>query len=131
MNNLPPFEHVLKIYKLLVDYLRAQFPPGFEVQAKFGHGAPAFRANFHSAIAKTAAKAYEEVMKMPCRYMLMGGSIPIVHKLAEACGAETALMGFGLDEDNIHAPNEHFGLDRFEQGFLTMGRILATLSTKR
>lgn len=127
---LVPNQDPEKIYKLLVDYLCAQFPAGFELKATYGHGAPAFRGNFHSPIAKTAAMSYEEVMKKPCRYMLSGGSIPIVAKLAEACGGEATLMGFGLDEDNIHAPNEHFGLDRFEMGYLTMGRIFAHLSEK-
>nr|NGX48107.1 hypothetical protein [Chlamydiota bacterium] len=65
-----------------------------------------------------------------CKTILSGGSIPITVELANASGAEAVMMGFGLDTDNIHAPNEHFGLDRFEQGFLTMGRILGQFNVE-
>jgi acetylornithine deacetylase/succinyl-diaminopimelate desuccinylase-like protein len=125
---LVPHQKPEKIYRQLCQYLEEHLPKGFEAKADLIHGTPAFRSNFDSLIAKTAVKAYEEVMKVPCRYKLSGGSIPIVGKLAEVSGAETVLMGFGLDEDNVHAPNECFGLKRFEQGFLTVGTLLANLS---
>lgn len=125
---LVPHQKPEKIYEIVCAHLKDQLPKGFEVKATLLHGGPAFRSNFDSSIAKTAASAYEEVMGAPCRYKLSGGSIPIVGKLAEVTGAETVLMGFGLDEDNVHAPNECFGLKRFEQGFLTVGTILANLA---
>jgi len=52
-----------------------------------------------------------------------------VTELSKACKAEVAMIGVSLDSDDIHAPNEHFGLDQFEQGVLTMGRILGRLTT--
>jgi len=51
-------------------------------------------------------------------------------ELAEVTGAETVLMGFGLDSDNIHAPNEHFGFDRLKKGFLTVGNLLEQFNAK-
>lgn len=57
----------------------------------------------------------------------IGGSIPIIGALAEASGAEAVLVGFGLEEDMIHAPNESFSLDQFEQGFLFCGSFLQAL----
>jgi hypothetical protein len=44
-----------------------------------------------------------------------------------ASGAEVVGMGYGLIDDAIHAPNEHFDMHRFEQGFLTVGRVLALI----
>jgi acetylornithine deacetylase/succinyl-diaminopimelate desuccinylase-like protein len=49
--------------------------------------------------------------------MWEGASIPIVARLAEVAGAEPLLVGFGLEEDNIHAPNESFSLEQFYRGF--------------
>ena len=117
-----------KIAQLIFDFLKAHAPKGLELKFSLLHGAKAFRSKIDSPIAKTVAKAYEEVLNQPCKNLIMGGSIPIVPSLAKVTGAETILMGYGLDDDDIHAPNEHFGLDRFKQGFLTIGRILSLLS---
>lgn len=125
---LVPNQDPIKIGECIARFLKANVPKGIEIDVEFHHGAKAFRSSFDSSIVKTAAKAYEEVFGQPCRYSLCGATIPIVTDLAVVSGAEVAMMGFGLPTDNIHAPNEHFGLDRFAQGFLTMGRILDILS---
>ena len=57
----------------------------------------------------------------------MGGSIPVTSNLKKACQGEVLLMGLGLDTDQIHAPNEHFGLERFRKGFLIMARAIQGL----
>jgi len=49
-----------------------------------------------------------------------GGSIPIVPLFRDILGANTVLMGFGLDSDSIHSPNEHFGLFNFYKGIETI-----------
>jgi acetylornithine deacetylase/succinyl-diaminopimelate desuccinylase-like protein len=125
---LVPHQDPEKIYERLVHFLCAEAPKGIDLSISEFHGAPAFASSFDAPIVKLVAKAYEEVLGKPCRYLLMGGSIPIVGELAKASGAATLAIGYGLDDDNIHAPNEHFGLDRFEQGFLTVGRILSALT---
>lgn len=112
-----------KIIEALKAHLSANIPKGLEVEITCDEGAPAFCSSKDAKIAKLTKMAYEEVMNKPCKSLLTGGSIPIVTKLAQTSGAETILMGFGLDTDQMHAPNEHFGVDRFELGFLTMGRI--------
>lgn len=125
---LVPHQKPADICKHLKAHLLKAMPRGMEVEVKFDQGSPAFRSNYDSFIAKLVAKAYEEVLGKPCQYCLTGGSIPITVELAHYSHADTVLMGYGLDSDQIHAPNEHFGLDRFEQGFLTMGRIFAKLN---
>ena len=66
------------------------------------------------------SQSYTDVFQKPCQKILIGGSIPIAVDLAEATGAQMVLVGLGLPDDRIHAPNERFGLDRFEKGFLTI-----------
>jgi acetylornithine deacetylase/succinyl-diaminopimelate desuccinylase-like protein len=121
---LVPHQDPIKIFKHFCDFIHSQAPKGLDLKISDYHGAAAFGSTFESPIVKMVAKAYEEVLEKPCLFQLMGGSIPIVGDLAKASGAAVVVMGFGLDDDEIHAPNEHFGVDRFEQGFLTMGRIL-------
>ena len=74
-----------------------------------------------NSIAYAAAKAaYEEsfgVTPVPHRG---GGSIPIVPMFEKELGIKSILMGFGLDSDAIHSPNEHFGLFNFFKGIETI-----------
>lgn len=124
---LVPDQDPKQIEKALIRCLESRTPKGMELKVVSHHGGKAFRSSPTSLIAKAAAQSFEEVFGKPCKCMLAGGSIPIVVDLAEISGAEVALMGVGLAEDAIHSPNEHFGLDRLEQGFLVMGRILGHL----
>jgi acetylornithine deacetylase/succinyl-diaminopimelate desuccinylase-like protein len=126
---LVPNQDPEKIAKAISDFLHASAPKGIEVKVDLHHGALAFRSAFDSSIVKLAALAYEEVFGEPCKYLFCGASVPIVVDLAHASHAEVAMIGVGLAGDDIHAPNEHFGLDRFELGYLTIGRILSRLST--
>lgn len=127
---LVPNQDPEKVFNSVKNYLESVISKEYELIIKPDHGAKAFRANENSLIAKVVSKAYEEVLETPCKKVLMGGSIPIVLELAKSCQAEALLMGYGLDTDQIHAPNEHFGLDRFEQGFLTIGSILSQFNEK-
>jgi acetylornithine deacetylase/succinyl-diaminopimelate desuccinylase-like protein len=124
---LVPDQDPEEIFSLVKKHLQANVPEGVELEVQWDSGAAAFRSSGKSNIAKVAAKGYEEVLKQPCKKILVGGSIPIVTELAKVADAETLVIGYGLDTDQIHAPNEHFGLDRFEQGFLTLGNIFKQL----
>ena len=121
---LVPDQDPKQIVQNISTFLTSHTPKGMQLKITTLQGAKAFRSSFDSPIVKMVAKSYEEVLRKPCRYLLGGGSIPIVRDLSEVSGAGVVIMGFGLDEDAIHAPNEHFGVDRFEQGFMTMARIL-------
>ena len=52
-----------------------------------------------------------------------GGSIPIIAQFEKELGVKTILMGFGLDSDAIHSPNEHFGLSNFYNGIETIANF--------
>jgi len=126
---LVPDQDPEKIHKAIAEYFRNAAPKGIEIKVDLLHGAPAYRSALDSFIVKTCGLAYEEIFGKPCKYLFCGASVPIVVDLARASNAEVAMIGVGLADDDIHAPNEHFGLDRFELGYLTIGRILSRLST--
>jgi acetylornithine deacetylase/succinyl-diaminopimelate desuccinylase-like protein len=90
-------------------------------------GAPAFRASAHGKLANAVSKAAEEVTGVRCQQVLAGGSIPVVAELAKAINAEVVGMGYGLDTDLIHAPNEHFDFHRFKLGFITVAGAMQRL----
>ena len=65
---------------------------------------------------RAAEKAYQEVFGIVPHAKRDGGSIPIVPMFEKMLGIKTILMGFGLDSDAIHSPNEHYGVDNFVNG---------------
>lgn len=88
----------------------------------------ALRVSASSPLVNAFAKAYEKVFDAPCKFILEGGSIPIASRLKQVSQAEVVLMGLGLSSDQIHAPNEHFGIDRFKKGVLIMAYAITELS---
>jgi acetylornithine deacetylase/succinyl-diaminopimelate desuccinylase-like protein len=126
---LVPHQDPDTIAQQVAQFLQERCPPGLELKIDIDHGGKPIRVSSSTRAAQVAKAAFEEVFGQTCKLMLCGASIPIVPDLAQACGGETALIGVALSSDDIHAPNEHFGMDRFEQGFLTIGRILAMMNS--
>ena len=77
-------------------------------------------------IFKVAEKACELNFKNNVFYQRMGGSIPVVGFLQNELSLTSLLIGFGLESDNIHAPNEHYHLDNYYTGIKTISEILKT-----
>lgn len=118
---LVPHQDPETIGKLVKGYLEKNAPVGINVSVHLHKGnGKALRSNPHSKAVAAFAKGYEAVFKKPCEFILQGGSIPIVTELAEASKGEVVLLGLGLPTDKIHAPNEHFTLERLEKGMLIM-----------
>jgi len=114
---------------LVADFIKLQAPEGVEVRVSINPGmGRAVRNRPDAAVVQAAAQAYQDVLGRPCGFRLGGGSIPIMPLLMEASGAKAVLMGLSLDQDNVHAPNEHFGLDRLKMGCLTLARTLELLA---
>lgn len=122
---LVPNQDPQKIGNLVASFLEKNAPGGTNVKVHIHQGlGKAVRTNASSKAVKAFAEAFSEVFHAPCEYIYSGASIPIAAELAETCGGEIVLLGLGLAEDAIHAPNEHFGLDRIEKGYLMMSRAL-------
>jgi acetylornithine deacetylase/succinyl-diaminopimelate desuccinylase-like protein len=125
---LVPNQNPKKIGELVAEFFRSHAPEGVQVNVNVHAGAgQAVSADVKSPAAKAFADAYSEVFKTPCQFVYSGASIPVVPELSAACGGDVVLVGLGLSEDCIHAPNEHFGLNRLEIGFLTIARALQNL----
>lgn len=125
---LVPDQDPVKVIRQVADYLESLAPEGIQVKATpHEGGGPAMWVGPDSPLVTAFSEAYSEVLGGRCAHLLEGASIPISPALAEAAHAELILMGYALATDQIHAPDEHFGLDRLKQGFLTVGRAMEIL----
>ena len=102
----------------------AQLPKGFKMDFKVHQAASSFYTSLKASAVQKAKGALEEAFNHKAWIGLSGASVPIVGLLSQICTKNVALMGVGLDTDNIHAPNEHFSLDRFRKGFMSIIHIL-------
>lgn len=125
---LVPNQSPEKIGELVKSHLLSNLPNGITGSVTLHGLGQGIRSGPNSRAAMETAAAMSELMGKPCKYILSGGSIPIVADLAESSGAEVVLMGFGLPDDGLHAPNEHFGIDRVGLGFATIISILERLA---
>jgi acetylornithine deacetylase/succinyl-diaminopimelate desuccinylase-like protein len=102
-------------------------PRGVRARFELLHaGAPSL-VDPDNAYVKMAASAMEEVFGKRTVYMRSGGSIPIVGLFDRFLGIPSVLMGFGLPDDNLHAPNEKFHLANFDRGIDAVARYLEWL----
>lgn len=109
-----------KITQLFTDYFLSLAPKSVKVKITPHHGGKAYRTPIDSTGYKAAHKAYSETFKNTPIPQPSGGSIPIVSLFSDVFKSNIILMGFGLDSDAIHSPNEHFGLFNFYKGIETI-----------
>jgi acetylornithine deacetylase/succinyl-diaminopimelate desuccinylase-like protein len=122
---LVPNQDPQKIANQLKNFLIEHSPDHLSVDVELYHGSgKGFRTHPKACIVQIMSESYSQVFNKPCKKTLAGGSIPIAAQLRDAAQAEMALVGLGLPDDHIHAPNEHFGLDRIEKGYLTISRAI-------
>jgi len=122
-----PGQEPAAILNLVAEFLKEHAPENldFEILDK-EPGGPAVRVSVDSPCIARAREVLSELSPNPVELMWEGASIPIVSSLAHLAGAEPLLVGFGLEEDNIHAPNESFSLGQFEKGVMFAGMYLAS-----
>ena len=121
---LVPNQDPDKAISLVCEHLEKNVPKGLklEITEKTSHG-PALRVDINSEIVEKARQVLTEICPAGVRLSWVGGSVPVLSGVVEVTGAEPLLVGFVLEEDNMHSPNECFGLDQFEKGFLYVASL--------
>ncbi len=121
---LVPHQHPEDVVKKLRAYFEARVPDTMQLSFKDLHGGFPSITPLDSPAMQAAKVAMNGVYGRDPFFTREGGSIPVVADFQRLLGIDTVLLGFGLDSDAIHSPNEHFGLDRFGQGIQASIRFL-------
>ena len=117
---LVPHQDWQIISGLFEKHFKTIAPKGVKVEVNNHHGGNPYITPTNSLAYKAAERAYNDVFGVVPHAKRDGGSIPIVPMFEKVLGTKTLLIGFGLDSDAIHSPNEHFGLDNFFKGIETI-----------
>lgn len=117
-----------KIRKAFRDYATALVPKDCRIEFGDHSSAPAIALAWSMKPLQLARKALTEEWGKEAVLMGSGASIPIVADFKTTLGLDTLLVGFGLDDDNIHSPNEKYDLKSFHKGIRSWARILAALA---
>ena len=117
---LVPDQDWHEITELFTRHFESIAPAGVRVEVRPHHGGQAYVTPIDNIGYQAASMAYEKTFGKPAIPHRGGGSIPIVPLFEKELGSKTILMGFGLDSDAIHSPNEHFGIFNFLKGIETI-----------
>ena len=105
-----------KISQLFTDYFTSIAPECVRVKVTPMHGGEGYVCPITLPAYKAAEKGFEKAFGQKPLAVRRGGSIPIISDFEKILGIKTVLMGFGLESDAIHSPNENFRLDIFRKG---------------
>lgn len=122
---LVPNQSSDKITQLFSDYFRSIAPQGVKVEVRPHHGGEPVVTPTDSVAFRAASNAMEKTFGKKPIPTRGGGSIPIVALFEKELGLKSVLMGFGLDSDLIHSPNEHYGIFNFLKGIETIPHFFA------
>ena len=120
---LVPGQNWKRINKLFTDHILNIAPETVTVKVTEHHGGQPYVAPTNTIGFKAASMAYKDVFNLNPIPTRDGGSIPIIALFEQELDSKTILMGFGLDTDAIHSPNEHFGLSNFFNGIETITKF--------
>jgi acetylornithine deacetylase/succinyl-diaminopimelate desuccinylase-like protein len=117
---LVPDQKPDEIADLFGKYLSAICPASVTLKVKYLHGGKPSATRTDSKGYQAVLKSIREVLGKDAIPVYSGGSIPVIAMFKEILGVDTVLLGFGLDDDNIHSPNEKFDLVNFYIGIETI-----------
>lgn len=120
-----------KVAARLERHVAAVAPAGVRCEVQYLHGAEAVTVDATGPLAEAALAAMEDVWgRRPVR-IRTGGSIPIVGTFGQVLQVPVLLLGFGLEEDRLHSPNEKFDIPNFYQGIRSVARLLDRLGDSK
>lgn len=117
---LVPNQTPEKISKIVAEYISKIAPDYIDVKVEWLHGAQPYVCPIDLKYYKVAEKAYQKVYGKRPLPVRSGGSIGVIPSFEKVLGVKSILMGFGLEADAIHSPNESFSVAQFEKGIETV-----------
>jgi acetylornithine deacetylase/succinyl-diaminopimelate desuccinylase-like protein len=117
-----------KIRMVFREFVRARIPADCSVEFGNFSSAPAFDVPFDNPTLAKAREALAQEWGKKAVTVGAGGSIPIVSDFKNVLGMDSLLVGFALDDDRVHSPNEKYDLKCFHKGIRSWVRILAALA---
>jgi acetylornithine deacetylase/succinyl-diaminopimelate desuccinylase-like protein len=124
---LPPDVTSEEAFVLFEKRVHELAPPGVQVTVRKIHGGEAVLVPVDTAPMQAAAGALQEVYGKEAVFLREGGSIPIAALFNQVLNVPVVMMGFGLPDDNLHAPNEKYSLSQFYKGIRTVASFLQRL----
>lgn len=124
---LAPGQDSQKVYDLLKARVAELAPEGVQMEVVFLNGGEPLLLPLDAPVLKVAAEAYGVEFTHPVEYVRGGGSIPVAALFDQYLKAPCVMLGFGLPDDNVHAPNEKFHLPYYYAAIRTCIRFLSQL----
>ncbi|TVQ95541.1 MAG: dipeptidase [Deltaproteobacteria bacterium] len=128
---LVPDQDPEEVTAMLAAYFRERCPAGLTVDVDPHHGGVPFRIDRDTPELVAVSRALERVWGVAPVLGHSGGSIPVVASFVRLLGLPSVLMGFGLEDDRLHSPNEKFELENYWQGIRSAAWALIELSGGR
>ena len=117
---LVPGQNPEAITEKFIKHFKAIAPDSVAINVTPHHGGLPYVTHTTNPAYQAASKAYQKTFGKAALPVRSGGSIPIVALFEQQLGAKSILMGFGLDSDAIHSPNEHYGVFNYFKGIETI-----------
>ena len=127
---LVPSQDPKKVYDGLVKFLKDRTPPDCKWDIHQHGCSPAIRVPTESQWLEAAMKALKNTFNKPPVLLGCGGSIPLVGSIQKILGFDSLLVGFGLEDDRVHSPNEKFELKCYEMGMKSHAAMLAAFAER-
>ena len=124
---LVPGQDPAAVVRSFHDFVRSRLPADARAEITGGDGAPGVEIPSDSRFVQAAQAVLAEEYGRPAVLIGSGGSIPVVESLHRLLGMDSLLMGFGLDDDQVHSPNEKFDWRCFHHGMRAHARLLGRL----
>ncbi|MGC9039454.1 MAG: dipeptidase [Roseiflexus sp.] len=126
---LVPNQDPEDIARQVIDFLRRQAPPTVSLDVHILSASRPVLIDYRVPEVQAASQAFEKAFGAPAGFMIGGGTLPIAADFQEALGTPLVITGFGLPDDNMHAPNEKLNLSCFFRGSEMIAHYLAVLAS--